>query len=534
MQTLNSYPSTYPLYWHGSPQDAAFEPIAVRAMLLDLDIPLHIIIRSDGEVGVARKGALSAAPGGYGILASLPSQPIGSLGDPAFRSTYGVSAALYAGAMANGIASEEMLITLGKTGLMGSFGAGGLSPSRVETAIRKVQAALPDGPYAFNLLHSPFEPAVERRTAELYVQYHVPVVEASAFLDLSPALVHYRASGLSKASDGSVQIHHRVIAKISRKEVARRFMEPAPADLLNALVNEGRITPAQAELAGRVPVADDITVEADSGGHTDNRPLVCLIPTLLTQRDAIQAKRNYPVPVRIGAGGGIGTPAAALAAFMMGAAYVVTGSINQACLESGAAEAVRRLLAQTDMADVTMAPAADMFEMGVRVQVVKRGTMFAMRAAKLYELYTRYNSLEEIPPVEREKLEKQVFRREIEAIWQDTLRFFSERDPKQIERAEKDPHQKMALVFRWYLGLSSRWAVNGEPGREMDYQVWCGPAMGAFNDWVRGTPLAEPANRHVAEVNWQILTGAAYLARLRMLGLSGVRLPASLEAYTPA
>ncbi len=44
----------------------------------------------------------------------------------------------------------------------------------------------------------------------------------------------------------------------------------------------------------------------------------------------------------------------------------------------------------------------------------------------------------------------------------------------------------MALVFRWYLGQSSRWANAGEPTRKVDYQVWCGPAMGAFNEWTQG------------------------------------------------
>jgi len=50
-----------------------------------------------------------------------------------------------------------------------------------------------------------------------------------------------------------------------------------------------------------------------------------------------------------------------------------------------------------------MAPAGDMFEMGVKVQVLKRGTMFAMRAQKLYELYTRYSAWEDVPQQEREK-----------------------------------------------------------------------------------------------------------------------------------
>jgi len=168
------------------------------------------------------------------------------------------------------------------------------------------------------------------------------------------------------------------------------------------------------------------------------------------------------------------------------------------------------------------------------VQVLKRGTMFAMRASRLYEIYSRYNNLDEIPLPEREKLEKTIFKRNLDSVWEETVRFFSERDPRQIERAEKDPRQKMALVFRWYLGLSSRWSSTGEPGREMDYQIWCGPAMGTFNDWVRGTYLETPENRRIVDVSMQLLTGAAYLLRVRMLTLQGIQLPANLELFYPA
>ena len=358
-------------------------------------------------------------------------------------------------------------------------------------------------------------------------------MEASAFIDLTPSIVYYRAAGLSLSETGNVLISNRVIAKLSRREVATKFMQPAPENILSQLVAEGRITSQQAELARLVPMADDITVEADSGGHTDNRPLVCLLPTMLALRDEIQAQYHYPVPVRVGAGGGIGTPASALAAFMMGAAYIVTGSINQSCIEAGASEHTRRLLAEAGMADVAMAPSADMFEMGVKVQVLKRGTLFPMRAQKLYDLYSRYELLEQIPADEREKLEKQVFKRDIESIWQDTVKFFTERDPSQIERARDNPKRKMALVFRWYLGLASRWSNSGESGREMDYQVWCGPSMGSFNDWVRGTYLAQPENRRVADVALQILTGAACQYRLQALKLQGLRLPAEFDQYHP-
>jgi hypothetical protein len=91
----------------------------------------------------------------------------------------------------------------------------------------------------------------------------------------------------------------------------------------------------------------------------------------------------------------------------------------------------------------------------------------------------------------------------------------------------------MALVFRWYLGLSSRWSNTGEKGRELDYQIWCGPAMGAFNDWVRGTYLEAFANRRVVDVAHHMLQGAAFLSRLQNLHLQGVNLPPQLAHYRP-
>lgn len=272
-------------------------------------------------------------------------------------------------------------------------------------------------------------------------------------------------------------------------------------------------------------MADDVTVEADSGGHTDNRPLVCLLPSIIALRDELQAEYEYERPVRVGAAGGLGTPTAVLGAFMMGAAYVVTGSINQASVEAGTSPQVKQLLAQAATTDVMMAPAADMFEMGVQVQVLKRGTLFPMRARKLYELYETYESIDEIPAAEREKLETRVFQRSVDAVWEECVAFFNERDPAQIRRAQGNPKRKMALIFRWYLGLAAHWGLQGDPQRRMDYQIWCGPAMGAFNDWARGSHLEAPENRHVVAMAHELLRGAALLYRLEDLRMQGVRVP---------
>ncbi|MBY8851414.1 2-nitropropane dioxygenase, partial [Saccharothrix sp. MB29] len=298
-------------------------------------------------------------------------------------------------------------------------------------------------------------------------------------------------------------------------------------------VEGGAISAEQAELAKRVPLADDLTAEADSGGHTDRRPLPVLLPELIALRDRVQRGAGLVRRTRVGAAGGIGTPAAAAAAFTTGADYVVTGSVNQASAEAGQSPATKRLLATAGAADCAMAPSADMFEMGVEVQVLQRGTMFASRARRLYETYREHTGIEDIPADDRAALEERIFRRPLADVWEDTVRFFRERDPAQIARAENDPKRRMALVFRWYLGLSSGWSTAGAPDRVTDYQVWCGPAMGAFNDWVAGTYLAALENRSVVDIAVNLVRGAAFTARVGQLRLSGVRLPAACATYRP-
>ena len=520
--------------WVG-PENAVLKgSAAIREVLSDLGKPVYVV-GEKGSAGVTNVGELipGLSAGGLAGRAYSPVLLPEQLGDPEFRKIYRTRYAYMAGAMANAIASAELVIALGNAGMLGSFGSAGLVPARLEAAIQRVQEALPNGPYSFNLIHSPSEEVMERNAVALFLKYGVHTVEASAFLGLTPSVVHYRVAGLLQAPDGGVIIQNRVIVKLSRKEVAQKFMSPPPENILSQLVAEGKISALQAKLAQSVPVADDVTVEADSGGHTDNRPLIVLLPTMLALRDELQEKFQYETPVRVGAAGGISTPAAVLGAFAMGAAYVVTGSVNQACVEAGASAHTKKLLAQASMTDVTMAPSADMFEMGVRVQVLKNGTFFPMRAQKLYELYNRCDSVEAIPADEREKLETQVFKRDMDSVWQDTVKFFMERDPDQITRANANPKRKMALIFRWYLGLSSRWSNSGEVGREMDYQIWCGPAIGSFNDWTRGTYLAEPDNRRVVDVALHLLTGAAYLWRLQQLKLQGVQFAPGIEQYRP-
>lgn len=525
-----------PLRWHGERYPST-APNDIYQALAALDQPCFVVSTPQG-VGAASGGRVSqagapAAAAGLPLLAAAPPLPPERLGSAGFRAAHGVRYAYMAGAMAGGIASADLVIALARSGFLASYGAAGQLPENIEKALVRFAAEIPQRPYAVNLIHSPSEERLEREAVELFLRYQVPCVEASAFLGLTPHVVRYRLSGLARDAQGRPVARNRLIAKVSRTETAERFMRPAPAELVSSLLAQSLITPEQADLAKYLPLADDITVEADSGGHTDRRPLVALLPSVLRLAQTVQHEHRYPVPVRVGAAGGLGTPVAVAAAFAMGADYVVTGSVNQSCVESGASKEAKALLAEAGIADCEMAPAADMFEMGVELQVLKKGTLFAMRAKRLYELYQAYPGLEALPDADREKLETQVFRRPLSQVWDDCVGYFQRRDPDQLARAAESPRRRMALVFRWYLGMSSRWAVTGDPERAMDYQIWCGPAMGSFNDWVTASYLKAAGNRRVADVAHHLMAGAAFHTRLTELTTAGARFSAAVADYRP-
>lgn len=529
--------------WEAGATPPAFTAQALLGAAQQVREPAHVV--RDGSarrLGVGFAGRLVSTGehdghATYSLLATLPALYPEWLGDRAFLDAHGVRFPYMAGAMANGIASTRLVSALARAGILADFGAAGLTVERVAHAIDELQSALgsaDDGlPWVINLIHSPNEPGLESALVDLYLLRDVRRVSAAAYLALTPAVVRFACSGLRQDPQGRVRRRRHLFAKISRPEVARHFLSPPPADLLDALLQAGQLTADEARLARRVPLAEDIIAEADSGGHTDNRPLTVLLPTILALRDELAARHEFQRASRVGAAGGLGTPGAVAAAFALGASFVQTGSVNQAALESGLSDDGKQLLAQATFADVMMAPAADMFEQGGQVQVLARGTMFGVRARRLAEVYRNHQALESIPAELRGSLERELFRQPLEQVWDDTRRFFAQRDPREVERAERDPRHKLALCCRSYLGRASRWAIAGDPQRRLDYQIWCGPAIGAFNAWVKGSFLEDPARREAVQIARNLLEGAAVLSRAQQLRSYGVPMPSSAFQFQP-
>lgn len=508
-------------------------PAEVAALLRQIERPLYLLCDGAQRALTARRPKDLDA-----LIGIVPAIAPGDLGSPDFQRRFGLGLSYAGGAMAGAIASTALVTAASRAGGMGFFGAGGLSLEAIEDALRALRAELGERTFGCNLLHAPLDPGHEMAVAERCLAQGVRAIEAAAFLKVTPAMALFRARGLRSLPSGEIALAHHVFAKVSRPEVAAQFLTPTPAPMLRELVAAGKLTEGEAVLAGRLPVASAITAEADSGGHTDQRPLSVLIPLVLAVRQSARDRYGWAeaeVPIFVGAAGGLGDPQGCLAALALGADYLVTGSLNQSCVEAGTSQIVKALLCKAGMADVAMAPSADLFEAGGRVQVLRRGTMFAQRAQRLLEAWKGADAFEALPEAERHRIEAEILQQPFDEVWEETLRYWQRRNPALAQKALADGKTRMALTFRAYLGQSSHWAREGRQDRKGDFQIWCGPAIGAFNAWVENSWLAPAEARAFDLVLAALMRSSAALLRcqlLRALGAHG--LPSLREIGRPA
>ncbi|QKH04697.1 ACP S-malonyltransferase (plasmid) [Bacillus cereus] len=430
-----------------------------------------------------------------------------SLGDNEFKKDYNLKYAYVVGSMHHGVSSADILVRLAKAGLMGYLGSSGLSLVNLEDEIRKVSSELSVGQsFGVNLSYSPYDSEIEEELVNLILQYEIRNVEASGYMSITPALVRYRLKGLRRQADGSVEVRNRILAKVTRPEVAELFLSPAPEHIISQMMAAGHLSHDESELLKCVPLADDLCVIADSGGPTEQGTKSALMPVIIMMRDKAMRQYGYSKRIRVGAGGGIGTPQAVAAAFILGADFIMTGSINHCTVEAKTSKAVKDILNDINVQDTTYAPAEELFEMGVKVQVLKKGMFFPARANKLFALYNQYNSIHEIDEKTKKQLQEKYFGKSFEAVYEDVKLYAK---AAELERAEQYPKVKMAMIFKWYLRNATQLALQGNTEKKVDYQVYCGPALGSFNQWVKGTSLENWRNRHVDDIADLLIREAA-------------------------
>ena len=452
-------------------------------------------------------GDLAALDGSVGgsdrIVGYLPACRLEHLGDRGFCAAHRLRYPYMSGAMANGIGSVEIVEAMGRAGMLGIFGAAGLAPAVVETAIDRLGRSLGHAvTHGFNLIHSPSEPALEEAVVALYLRRGVRLVEASAYLDLTLPVVRYRVHGIHRDARGRIVAPNRIIAKVSRVEVATKFLAPPPAKYLRALLAAGEITPEQAEWAALIPMAEDVTAEADSGGHTDNQAgrSSCL-PTedmmALRPGHRMQVRQHaYETPPRIGAAGASSTLGGGAAALgdggsLRGGGLWSTRRVSRpgrwtpcgGCWLAGAAGRHRH--------EACRPPTCSCRDGGQASRCSGSGARCSrctLRSSSSSTAPAVTGSTRSPPPTGPCSKRTSSGSRSNRSGTRPAPSSPSRATRAQLERAK--PRRRAsdgAGSLRWYLGLSSHLGMNtGEPSRTVDYQIWCPGALGdgrVPNEW---------------------------------------------------
>lgn len=438
-------------------------------------------------------------------------KPINILGSKSFKEDFNLKYAYLVGPMYRGISSKDMIIRLARNGMLGFIGSTYMDLEDLRKEIIEVKKELYNNEsFGVSLTYQNDDSLIEGKIIKILLEEKVNIVQLSGYIQITEEIAKYRIKSLFKTRDNKVSCKVKFIIKLSRPEVAKAFMEPVPKYIIEKLLGRKEITLEEAKIAENYPIVDSICVEANSSGCTDGKSINCLLPRMIKLRNDCIENNYYDCNVYVGVTGGIGTDFAAMSMFIMGADYIMTGSINQCTVESQISEEVKNKLQNIDIQDTDYAPGIDLFEFGAKVQVLKKGSFFCVKANKLYEIYKQYNSLDELSEEVKEMLIDKYFEKDFETIYDEMCKI--------LPQENNNEKKKMALIFKWYLINSQLFAIKGNSNRRIDYQVYCSPALGAFNQLVKGTDMEKWINRHVEVIGQYIMDGAEKLIRKKILG----------------
>ena len=108
--------------WHAGAEAPAFSQQELLSATHRVREPVCIIQDPrSGRMGVAL-GGQTAVDGGWPLVASMPALYPEWLGDRSFTELHGVRFPYVSGAMANGIATTQLIIAMSNAGFLGFFG----------------------------------------------------------------------------------------------------------------------------------------------------------------------------------------------------------------------------------------------------------------------------------------------------------------------------------------------------------------------------------------------------------------------------
>ncbi len=170
--------------------------------------------------------------------------------------------------MARAIASKELVVRLGRAGMMGFLGTAGLAPGEIRDSLRFIQSELAHGEaYGMNLICNLERPETELDMVSICLSRFTRVELGLHGDNARTGLVPARRTQAGRP--GKIVRDPQVMAKLSLTEVAETFYESGSRADCFSIAGKQVGYAEQADLAREVPMSFDIYVEADLGGHTD-------------------------------------------------------------------------------------------------------------------------------------------------------------------------------------------------------------------------------------------------------------------------
>jgi trans-AT polyketide synthase, acyltransferase and oxidoreductase domains len=418
--------------------------------------------------------------------------PARGSGDPGVLRAYGLRLPYLVDALPYGISGPAMLRRLAKAGLFGFLGTRGVPIAEVAADVSDLGTQDALGRWGIELPPERLDPARALAITSLALDAGVGHAVTAGWAGVSPQLVRWRF-GRGKTSGGQ----RRLLVRVTASHQAEAFLRPAAAELVAQLVRSGELDPAGAQDARRLPVATDICVHPEPGGAAAS----LLLSVQRAVRDTGGSREGSVEPAPVGVGG-IGTPEEIASAILLGADFLVTGTINQCTPQARTSEAVKGLLATVTTADTVIGPSAELFCLGGLEHMVRKATLFPARAARLYGLHQACASLGHLTPATRRLLESDYFGQPLDLL--------AGSAPGQ------DAEPPVADLLARYFDLGTRAALAGRLEQQLNWHIPGGPEIGAFNLAADRLDLADWRVRDVDVVAERLIAAGARLLDVRL------------------
>ncbi len=420
-----------------------------------------------------------AAPPTAPAMVSAP-----ALGSRDFSRRFGCQYSYVLGSIGRAISSADLVVKAANAGFLTYFGAAHTSIENIQHAINDIQSNIgANKSYGVNLHANLLNPDAEDALVDLLLENKIKHAEATGFFDITPALVRYRLQGIEQGSTNSI------LAKAESITQAIKFLQPAPDAILTQLLNDGSITTAQAQLARSLPMADAIAFQGD----------IALLAELLSLRN------QYGVPAQqvfIGSAKEIGSPQSIASAFINGAEFVLADTIQQCTVESGLHNQAKTLLQNASIADIKTAPCTELFEFGRTISVLNKGSLFANKAKRLYELWKDHKTLENLSTEQHVAL-AEYFPEGIEYAIERSSSTRQLLNSTQTNVASSDSARVWTQLVKYYLQ-----AATNQNDTRPDWCITCGPDIGTLNNWLNKEKLVPWQERHIDQLALQLLSAA--------------------------